>query len=301
MVDIESAAGRPEDVESALRLMYGVESGQFSPAAGRCRLALAAGEVSFLVARRKGVIVGTMLYREMGGALAILFPPHAVPGLEQAAVEDSLVRTAVGQLYRQGVKLCQALVEPAEAAAGCWLRNGFLRMGTLQALSRHTGPLPDGGIRRRLTFVPFSRVERAVFARTLELTYEDSLDSPELCGVRSVEEELRGHESQPGHDPSRWWLALERGHPVGVLLTASRGRDEWDLVYMGLVKAARGQGLGKELVEQALAEARGSGARRLFLTVDARNAPARAVYRSVGFESCSEQAVFLWVAPQAEQ
>jgi ribosomal protein S18 acetylase RimI-like enzyme len=45
----------------------------------------------------------------------------------------------------------------------------------------------------------------------------------------------------------------------------------------------RGAGIGRALVEAAVAEARARGARRLTLRVLAPNAPARAVYAAAGF------------------
>jgi ribosomal protein S18 acetylase RimI-like enzyme len=45
----------------------------------------------------------------------------------------------------------------------------------------------------------------------------------------------------------------------------------------------RGEGIGRALVEDAVAEARARGARRLTLRVLAPNAPARAVYAAAGF------------------
>ena len=50
-------------------------------------------------------------------------------------------------------------------------------------------------------------------------------------------------------------------------------------------KDARGRGLGRALVVALLERLRGQGARRVSLEVRSRNAPAIALYRSLGFEN----------------
>ena len=48
--------------------------------------------------------------------------------------------------------------------------------------------------------------------------------------------------------------------------------------------AARGQGMARLLCSHLIAQATGRGARVAYLQVEADNAPARAVYRRLGFE-----------------
>jgi ribosomal protein S18 acetylase RimI-like enzyme len=64
-------------------------------------------------------------------------------------------------------------------------------------------------------------------------------------------------------------------------------------LYLGVVPEARGQGLGRELVNKALWEARAADAPQLTLSVDARNQPALNLYRSMGFEEYDRREVFL--------
>lgn len=78
--------------------------------------------------------------------------------------------------------------------------------------------------------------------------------------------------------------------PGGVLAL----RYRWGLWRAGLdclledlyvAEDARGQGLGRALVDGALARARERGARRMELDTHETNAAARALYESVGFVS----------------
>ena len=55
------------------------------------------------------------------------------------------------------------------------------------------------------------------------------------------------------------------------------------MVRPGLVFAGRGSGLGRALVQAAIERARERGCRRIELDVDEANAPALALYRSLGF------------------
>jgi len=93
-----------------------------------------------------------------------------------------------------------------------------------------------------------------------------------------------------------WLLALVDGLPVGVLLlTRSPETLDWEISYVGVVPEARGRGFGRELVLKALAAAQTGGAPYLTLSVDARNHPARELYRVLGFEVYDRREVFLAV------
>ena len=93
--------------------------------------------------------------------------------------------------------------------------------------------------------------------------------------------------------PARWQLGRIRGKPeaASVLLLAEvPGRDVWEVVYLGLTPAARGQGLGRavlrhalELAGQACPSARAS--RRL------PEHPATRLYHSAGFVVRDRRAV----------
>lgn len=70
--------------------------------------------------------------------------------------------------------------------------------------------------------------------------------------------------------------------PVGIVLVARRG---WTsrIAAMGLAPEARGQGLGRRLLSEAVEEARERGDRAVLLEVIEQNAPAVHLYTSFGF------------------
>jgi putative acetyltransferase len=78
----------------------------------------------------------------------------------------------------------------------------------------------------------------------------------------------------------------------GVLLAIGAiqrlGPDHAEIKSMHTVAAARGQGIGRRMLEHLISMARESGYRRLSLETGSMMefAPARALYASAGFESC---------------
>lgn len=79
-------------------------------------------------------------------------------------------------------------------------------------------------------------------------------------------------------------LSNEDGSLIGVVLVARRG---WTsrIAAMGLAPEARGQGLGRWLLNRAVAEAQARGDRAVLLEVIEQNIPAVGLYTSSGFRS----------------
>lgn len=84
--------------------------------------------------------------------------------------------------------------------------------------------------------------------------------------------------------PEAGMFVLERGaEPLASLICVHEG-DLAGLFEIGTEQAVRNQGLGRELILSALKWARLRGARQAWLQVEAHNAPALALYHSLGFE-----------------
>ncbi len=90
-------------------------------------------------------------------------------------------------------------------------------------------------------------------------------------------------------DPSVTFFSYRRD---GVLLAVGALKrldaEHAEVKSMHTVAAARGQGIGRRMIEHLIAAARGAGYRRLSLETGSmvEFAPARALYASVGFELC---------------
>lgn len=291
---------RTEELAQALRLLF-----RNSPADERdTRVAnglsmVHQGEMEpagILVARGPSGVRGAIACTPVAGAGGLVWPPQVLAGAEQTALEDLLVQRARAWLRERGVKLVQSLLAPHERClAEPLVRNGFRHVTQLQYL-RHDLNLSVAvlGTAVRGQFQTFAECDRQVFERTLLRSYDETEDCPEVNGVRTIDEIIEGHQSQGLHDPERWWLAWTSRQPIGVVLvTEMHDGEGWELSYLGVVPEARRQGFGRELTLKALCEAKAADAGQLTLSVDARNAPARQLYRSVGFEPFDERAVYL--------
>ena len=68
--------------------------------------------------------------------------------------------------------------------------------------------------------------------------------------------------------------------------------DEAEILTLAVIPAARRQGLGRRLVEEAAVAATKGGAARLFLEVAEDNAPARALYDRAGFSQIGRRKAY---------
>ncbi|HEY1376259.1 MAG TPA: GNAT family N-acetyltransferase [Gemmataceae bacterium] len=292
----------PDELTAALRLAFR----HFDP---ETRLARVAGGLELidrgeldpagvLVARAGGRLVGAMVVAPVPGAGAAVWPPQVEPDAPAADVlAGELVARAADWLRGRGVKLAQALLAPEDAAlAGPLLCGGFRHVTSLWYL-RHDLEMPAGllGEPERLTYTTLAAAGEATFAAVLARTYEGTHDCPEISDARSPAEALAGHQAG-GFDPERWWLASAGGEPAGLLLlNPSPDGDGWEVAYVGVVPEHRRRGYGRELVVKGLVEAKAAGQPGVTLAVDARNRPARELYRRLGFEAAESREVLLAV------
>jgi ribosomal protein S18 acetylase RimI-like enzyme len=72
---------------------------------------------------------------------------------------------------------------------------------------------------------------------------------------------------------------------------ADRSRE---IVYLGVVPKARGAGLARRLVEDAIEEAMSDGCESIVTAVDAANERAIALYSRSGFVPLYERDIFIW-------
>lgn len=252
------------------------------------------------------------LWRPTSGAQAA-----TVAAVRDRAERVALVHHALYELARidagrpgdpSGVVLAQALIEPPSyAVVQAFQEAGFTRLGDLayfrldatklwNAAGRsEEGPWPEGVEVLSVEAMDDARADEEL-KLALERTYEGTLDCPELCGMRSIEDVLISHRSVGQFDPKLWWIVRKNHEPAGcLLLSPVRETDSVELVYLGLGTQLRGLGLGRGLMRmgmRSLHERTRSGesdaqmgplSGGLTLAVDLRNHPAVKLYRSLGF------------------
>src|SRR5262245_16429755 len=153
------------------------------------------------VLREESSLAGALVCSPVQGAGSLIWPPSC----ETKEAEDALVERACAWLRDGGARLTQCLLQPDEAAlAAPLLRNGFSQVTELLYLLHDLSiPASLAAAPATLRFEPYQPDRPDEFHATLQRTYEGTLDCPEVNGVRSIEEVVRGHQSQGVFVPSR--------------------------------------------------------------------------------------------------
>jgi ribosomal protein S18 acetylase RimI-like enzyme len=300
MSSIAISRASPHDLMPAIRLLLG-PGDDLELRAEHCLGAFAAGEYDpdglFVAQDAAGTVIGVALVQVLPGALGVAWPPRG----ENRGIEDVLTLTACDWLRESGVRVCQAFSTSLECADMAPLeRNGFSRVTELVYMRRDVdleggwGGSPE---------VPASCSQGTGAPEPEQIgvliaTHEESLDCPELNGLRTTEEIISSY-FPDNQSKNAWWLTNgEEDKPVGVLLF-DKGPEPsvLELSYLGLIPSARGRGLGGTALAFVNRIAGESGYRCVSVTVDARNEPALRLYQRHGFVETERRDVFLAVWP----
>lgn len=252
------------------------------------------------------------------GATAMIFISEPMPGGEPGGPESA--RTERIALLRQvaahfvetrtpKVKILQALPDLADAWAESAFRGaGFVYVGDLEYQRRAIAPVDLRGTKQEIAWpqgvrvVPLTTIAAsdrdATLLRVLEESYRDTLDCPELCGLRETADILASHYATGVFDPSIWYLVMHRESegdvPRGcMLLSRVPEQRVLELVYIGLSPEVRGRGLGRRLLDLCVRNAAEARVDAVTCAVDCRNEPARRLYRDQGFQGAGRRKAFV--------
>lgn len=104
-----------------------------------------------------------------------------------------------------------------------------------------------------------------------------------------------------GSDRERLWIAEQNGRPVGCVAIVAAAPEIAQLRWYLVDPSARGCGLGKRLLNEAVAFCKDQGYRRIILwTVSALSAAAH-LYRSAGFRKVEEKPGKMWGVEVVEE
>ena len=242
-------------------------------------------------------LVSATLAAESPGSSALVFvPTDLVPaGRYQATL--GLLEAVQAAAERRKLRLLQVLTAPtARTAAQALRESGFRFLTRLLYLRREVNAaVPARRGASDLEWLTYTPEMAELFAGALAQTYAQSLDCPELTGLRSMEDVLAGHRGAGEFDPAFWWVAKRDGEPVGtMLLNRISSEPAMEVVYMGVAQVARGTGVGDALLARAMAAASDSNVSSVALAVDERNAPARRMYARWGFNDIGARDA--WIA-----
>lgn len=245
-----------------------------------------------LAARRGERLVGCTWVRFLPGSSAVLWPPTTIQQ-EPATTRRALLEAGIQCGREADARLLQTALDPAERdRLAEFTAAGFRHLTDLVYLSAASTVAPQKPpyLSLQAEVVPTEEFQR--LASVVERTYEGTLDCPQLNGVRDAKEVLADY--QVCGEPSCWLLLRHAGQEVGCLLLNDHSADsQWELVYLGLVPEARGNGWGKQIARHAQWLTREAGRRRLVLSVDQANTPARNIYRRCGFTEWNRRTVLL--------
>lgn len=206
--------------------------------------------------------------------------PHRRRGIGTALLETCLARLAEQRERRNIGELCMSAWVPNESAAGFAAHHGFEYARTFWKMTRALGNPPvaawPAGIEPRL----FDGSDEAL--RVYTDTYNDSF-AQHYHYVASTIEHTRELARMRSFRPDGLMLAYRDGRCVGYCRNAIRGR-EGEVALLGVVRRARGIGLGRALLRWGVAWLERMECTSVELGVDGENESAIALYRSEKFE-----------------
>jgi len=310
MIEIVPAIG--DEYEAALALLFDrFPANQQQASILDVLRALRGGRITLhglLTARVEGVITGVILYVLQSDRTAFVWPPATSGDESITATEDALLREVIRQIEMADAWIGQCLIDCHWRQERQTLdRNGFAHLTDLRFLIRRLDgnlcePLSaaanTGEALETVAYQP--GVNDSRFARLIEQTYRETRDCPELEGTRTGEQALASHRMSGDFDPSRWRLFRWRGRDAGVLLMNDHPEQAaWEVVYLGVARDCRGNGLGRRMLAEGLSAARAAQRSAVLLAVDCRNEYAGKVYDDLGFVETDRKAVHLYFPRRA--
>lgn len=210
--------------------------------------------------------------------------PPLSPGGDGAAIAE-----ATRAIFELGAQVALATLTPQSPLTVELLDAGFHAGPRMVEMARTPPDSPEeaGG-----DYVSYSQDRRVLFADVLYRTLHGSLDAPEVPVCRDGERLMLSFEERGAFDRRDFVLALEGGEPGGILLL-SAVEEALEIVYIGVVPELRGRGMGRRLMQRALARASEHGAAQIRAFVDARNTPALVLYEKSGFSEKRAVQVFI--------
>jgi GNAT superfamily N-acetyltransferase len=219
------------------------------------------------------------------GRTMMLFSPALPPTPLQQPAAHALIDHLLMEYAQRDIHLAQALLDPRETSYHALYRaHGFWDLAELVYLQKPVrGPQPPPAPPPGFQLHTYGPQTEGLFKRIILASYRQSLDCPRLAGLRHIDDIVAGHQATGEFDPGLWFALTQGGKGRGVLLLSRTPRsDAMELVYLGLAPEARGLGLGRWMMRQAIASTAATHLRSLCLAVDSLNTPALRLYYGLG-------------------
>jgi len=269
------AAGRRRDLQIALR----------AEALGEM-LTRSGFRGHFWQARRGTDLVAAAMVIPSAGRVGMAFhSPAESPGVEAAALSAAL-RAAADAALADGLAFVQSLMDIRQHADGrAFVDAGFIRLAELAYMRRDLSGIVEPPNVPGLDWQSCQPMDPVELGRVILGTYERSLDCPALTGLRSTDDVIESHKASGAWRPDFWWIARLRGVSAGCVLVndSALSPGGMDLIYMGVMTAFRGLGLGRAMVCHACRQAQRDRREFMNVVVDAANPYASKIYQAEGF------------------
>ncbi|XZE19351.1 GNAT family N-acetyltransferase [Pirellulaceae bacterium SH449] len=261
-----------------------------------------------LAARSSGGSSAYMLLHD--GALATIggldFPDCDSPKCraDTAMLLEDLLEYAALDIEIVQAVITHGELSPAEKSAyqECFRSAGLERVAELVQMEWNVPELASSSLVRTavdqrperaieiaegMTLVEANEFDSDDFAEIVEATYTDTLDVPELNGIRSTHNTIEGYAACVLEEHLPWWVVMMDGRAVGCLLLCPHQQELVELVYLGLTPEARGRGIGLSILGFVQEWAIRRGASRIVAAVDSRNHPALQLYEKMAYQEFS--------------
>jgi len=256
------------------------------------------------LAERGGLVLAVIAAIDLPGRVSMLL----LPGWTLERAGDDLLRDllahAAARAADRNNRFTQVLLEVDSALrlGGALQAAGFQHLADLCYMQRSAFDPIAIQEPANIHWQTLQHADSSTFARVIRRSYIGSMDCPALTGIRSMDEVLASHKAAGDFNPGGWFLLLRGAEPVGVVLTCRvPNRSALEVVYMGLVPEARGEGLGKVLLARAIRHARDCALSEVTLAVDENNAPARRLYAAMGFYTTGRRSAWIKVFRRADE
>ena len=249
-----------------------------------------------------GELVTACLAAESPGAAALVFIPSKVETDVKFRATVATLKSLQALAWDRSIMLLEVLVSRGRVVLRNLLEeSGFSYLTRLRYLTRDVSRrVRSSKAAHDLEWVEYALGNELLFQRTLEETYRQSQDCPELTGIRRTADVLAGHRAAGIFDPALWWVAMRGDKPAGVMLLNRIPRQPvLEVVYMGVTHAARRTGVADALLQRALDAGARTGVVGLSLAVDQRNTPARRMYARWDFVEKGARDAWIVTSPRA--
>lgn len=306
---VRASPERAEEALSALLAAGPAASARFARQAESAKIAL---DRIWCLADDLGRYRMAVLAVPSLGRTAMLLASHPRTADEAHTLGKAIAAAAEG--CSDVSDIAQSLLEPARPLDIAAFESGGLKqLAVLDYLEKEiTRPRPSAAVQRAplpagWTIAPVAEPRvldgadplalgdacRAELAGVLDESYKETRDCPGLAGMRRTLDVLDGHFGL-GARPRFWLVARREGRALGVcLVNGSPDAANAELVYLGLAREARGCGVARALLDEALHLCTQARVGILSLAVDELNAPARGLYLSRGFRKTSARLAFV--------